>query len=484
MKILLIYPDVSSIHGLPYHPGLASIASFLLAKGHEVRVNYFSRLDEERDILKKIIEFGPNIIGFTAVETQFHYVKQLASEIKRALKAPIVCGGPYVTLAPEVVMDSANALDAVIIGEGEYAMAEILEKLEKGGNWLSVNNLAYKGGKSNRLVKNPLSPLMDDLDSLPYPSTELFPYQEIIDKDNIAVFHFNRGCPYQCRFCSNAALGKVYGLASNRLRYRSVGSVIEEISAVLSKYRLKEDTLLYFGDDLLIFNREWILEFCRRYSEVIGRPFWCTGRSNHMTEEICAALKRAGCSTLMMSVESGNDFIRNDVMGRNISRETMFKSFELCHKHGINTLASCIIGLPFETPEMIEDSISTVAKLKSITSYGINIFYPYQGTQLRKVCEENNLMPTVPAEDFVERTGSILRLPALSPSMLDYYRSNWVRLVMKHKGFAERAKYAVWSAWGRLRKTSFGRQLRHFVNNTTAGKKFKNIVMQYIWGRS
>lgn len=484
MKIYLVYPDISSFHGLPYQPGLASIASVLIDRGHEVKLSYFNNINEAKDILKEICAFKPEVIGFTAVETQFRYVRFLASEIKKVHKCLIICGGPYVTLAPEVVLERESSLDTVVIGEGEHAAAELAEKIEKSKNWRDTNNLAYKDEKTNNLIKNPLNPLIEDLDSLGHPTTELFPYQEMIDRENVAMFQFSRGCPYRCGFCSNTALGGVYGMPSNRIRMRSVESVIDEIETTLPKYRLRDDTVLDFVDDLFVFNKKWILDFCGLYRNKIGRPFWCTGRSNHITGEICASLKDAGCVMMMMSVESGNDYIRNKVMLRNITRETMFKSFEICHKHGINTLATCIIGLPFETPEMVEDSIKTVAKLKSITAYGVNIFYPYKGTYLRKVCEEKGFMPKEGIkDDFIERTGSILNLPDLPNDKILYYSRNWIRLIMKYKGVKERIKYAIRNSWDAFRKTAIGNKIRNIINDTRIGRAFKKYIMKHLWNR-
>lgn len=484
MKVYLIYPDISSFHGLPYHPGLASIASVMISRGHEVRLSYLSEMRQAGSILKEIEEFRPEIVGFTAVETQFKFVNDLASQIRKMHRCLIVCGGPYVTLSPEVVLETVSPLDAVIIGEGEYAMADLAERLQKNDNWMETKNLAYREKDTGNLVKNALNPLIDDLDSLPYPCTGLFKYQDIIDRENVAMFYFNRGCPYSCSFCSNASLGHVYGMPSNRVRYRSVASVIDEIETILSKYRLRDDTVLHFGDDLFVFNKKWLSDFCDIYKKRISRPFWCTGRSNHMSDEICGLLKKAGCAVLMMSVESGNDYIRNDVMRRNISRQALVESFELCHKHGIGTLATCIIGLPFETPDMIEDSIRTVAGLKSVNSYGINIFYPYKGTRLREICEQNNFISDSIGGDFVERRESVLNLPDLPKEKILYYYRNWIKLIMRRKGKKARIKYQIRTWWDSVRKTPPGRLARLFINDTAVGRKFKRYVMKHVWNRA
>lgn len=485
MKVELIYPDVSSFHGIPYHPGLASIGSVLKSSGHDASVSYFDSVEGMDRVFQRVAREKPDVVAFTSVETQFPYARELARRIKKAHPCAAVCGGVYTTLFPEVVTEKDGPFDAVFMGEGEFALLEFVSKLEKGEDWLGVHNLAARDPGSGRFVKNPLRPLMDDLDSLPFPATDLFPYQDIIDRQNAAMFHFGRGCPYRCAFCSNEALGKVYGMPSNRGRHRSVASVVSEITSTLAKYRVHDDTLMWFQDDLFISDKRWIMEFCSAYKARIGRPFWCTGRSNQITDEICAELKKAGCVTLMMSVESGNDYIRNEVMKRNVSRKTLIDSFEMCHRHGINTIASAIIGLPFETPEMIEDSIRTIAGLRSISSYGINTFYPYKGTALRTVCEENGFLPADVSGDsaFAERKDSILDLPTLPREKIRYYHDNWVRLIMKHKGWAARLKYRLWSLWEMVRKSRFGRMIRRAANNTKAGRRFKRYVMKHIWSR-
>lgn len=485
MKVELIYPDISSFHSLPYHPGLASIGAVLGAHGHDVRVNYIDSIEKINDVLARITERKSPVVGFTAVETQFPYVKDLARRIKNVYPSVVLCGGVYTTLFPEVVIEKESPFDAVIMGEGEFAFLEFLSKLEKGETWRDTRNLAYRNHESGKLVTNQLRPLITDLDTLPFPATELFPYQEIIDRQNVALFHFNRGCPYHCTFCSNETLGKVYGMSSNRIRRRSVESVINEIMSTLPKYKIHDDTLLCLQDDLFISDKRWITEFCSVYKSRIGRPFWCTARSNHLTDEICVALKKAGCVTLMMSVESGNDYIRNEVMRRNISREVLVGSFEMCHRHGINTMVSSIIGLPFETPEMIEDSIKTIAGLRSISTYGINTFYPYKGTVLRSLCEEKGFMPADISYNFgfKERKDSILNLPTLSKEEIRYYQDNWIRLIIKHKGRKERFKYWLWSLLDMTRKSWFGRAMRCTINNTKAGKQFKRHVMKYIGNR-
>ena len=81
MRVYLGYPDVSTHHGFAYHPGLASIGAVLLAHGHEVKLGYIKSTDEYQDIVDAVMDFGPDVVAFTTVETQFTHVQRLAAMI-------------------------------------------------------------------------------------------------------------------------------------------------------------------------------------------------------------------------------------------------------------------------------------------------------------------------------------------------------------------------------------------------------------------
>ena len=83
MRVYLVYTDVSSNHGIPYHPGLASIGALLLQRGHQVKLGYIDSVDQYQDIVDAVNDFEPDIVGFTTVETQFVHVQRLAAMIKK-----------------------------------------------------------------------------------------------------------------------------------------------------------------------------------------------------------------------------------------------------------------------------------------------------------------------------------------------------------------------------------------------------------------
>ena len=451
MRIYLVYTDVSSNHGLPYHPGLASIGAVLLQKGHAVEVGYISAVDQYDSMVESVVNFDPDVVGFTTVETQFIHVQRLAAKIKAQRDCVVICGGTHMTLAPESIMEEASQpLDAIMRGECEYAFAELVDRVGRHEDYHDVTNLAYKHPDTGRLVQNQVMPAIENLEDIPHPATHLFEYQQIIDDHNMALLHFSRGCPFPCTYCSARVLMTQYG---QKIRYRSVNSTIEQIKMVVDRYNFNPSPNLVISDDLFSINKKWLDDFLPRFEKEIGRPFIANIRANVTSEEYFKRLGDAGCKFVLMSVESGNDYIRNEVMKRGISRQKVFDSFEWAHKAGVQTNANAIIGLPFETPEMVEDSIQTLAQLGA-TEYGINIFYPYKGTALRKVCEDNGFMPDtlgLEANDLSsirERRESILNLPTITKDQILYYEQNWERLIVQQKTWKARTNRKIRSAYG------------------------------------
>lgn len=468
MKVLLIFTDFNSEHRRAYHYGLAFISSYLKEHNHQVQLKYIDSKKQYAALLEFVKEYMPDMIGFTTVETQFIYVMDIAKLIKEVRNCLIVAGGVYVTLSPECVK-KARSLDGIIRGEGEYAMVELLNKLEKGEDYRSTKNFCYYDADKDVVVMNPMYPLIENLDSLPFMDRESN-YQKIIDSFGNILFYFSRGCPYMCAYCSNHALAKNYGLKSNTIRVRSPESCISEIKYVLNNFNCKSSgrrenpKFIIIEDDLFTIDKKWLYKFLELYKKEINRPFYCHTRQNLASKEMFAKLKDAGCFKVMMSIESGNEFIRNKVMNRGISDEQIFNAFKWAHEAGLETNGVCIIGLPFETKEMILDTIR-MAALTNTTTFGVSVFYPYSGTALKRVCEENGFLP----EDYesceiVERKESILNLPTISKDELLFYYNNWENLVWAQRPLSlKKIRFFLFSKLLKLRKYSILRRIYHIV---------------------
>lgn len=453
MKILFIYTNINGFHDNCYSFGLASIMSITRAKGHEVKILIIKSKDEYSKIIAEIGDFKPKVVGFSSVSSQFNCVKELAQLIKTQFPETIViCGGVHPTINPECVLES-EFLDGIFTGESEYSFIEFLQNIENNRPYKHTDNFVYADNK--KVVINKLKPLISNLDGLPYPDREIYPSREIVRKDKIAHFLFSRGCPYSCTYCSNKAIAKIYGLAVNHPRYRTVESSICEIEDVINKFSVE---MVYIMDDIFGLDKIWRDEFCKKYKKRVNLRFICLLRANVINEDFVKLLKSAGCYLVQIGVESGNDYVRNKIMKRQMQEEQIIKAFNIVHRYGLLTNAINIIGVPGETEEMIWDTIKLNRKLKPTASC-VNIFYPYKGTELGDYCFGKDLVNKSLYYDFSnERRDSVLNYPYDYKKKLIYYRDNWEKKVypltkrLKIYIFSQLQKTFLWKYMGRLKR--------------------------------
>jgi anaerobic magnesium-protoporphyrin IX monomethyl ester cyclase len=108
-------------------------------------------------------------------------------------------------------------------------------------------------------------------------------------------------------------------------------------------------------------------------------------------DEIIALMKSAGCRSIQLGVESGNNEILKAV-GKNITIEEAFSAAKIIKKHKIYLGAFFIVGFPQETESTLNDTISVITAFPSdVVMY--SIFTPYIGTELFNYCEQNDIIP-------------------------------------------------------------------------------------------
>ena len=427
MKVAFVYTNINGFHSDLFSFGLSTIAAVAKAQGHEVQI-FLVRCEEDMPtVVREIESFGPRIVGFSAVSSQFHFVKDLAGLIKQRLPGTvIVCGGVHPTINPRCV-EEAPAIDAVFVGESEAAFQDFLSKITAGKDYHDTPNLAYV--RDGKFVENALGPLITDLDGIPFPERDSVLFSETLKAVGYAPFFFSRGCPYLCSYCSNHAIARRYGLTRNRPRFRTPENCIREIEDVVRRFPVNKIGII---DDIFGIDKEWRREFCQKYEERIKIRFFCLLRANMIDEEFVRLLKAAGCYRISIGVESGNEHIRNTVMRRSLSTQQIIRAFDLCRKHGIQTNSLNIIGTPGETEEMIRDTIRLNRRIRPSSS-GVNIFYPYKGTELGDRCFQEGLVDEDLYYSFSdERRSSVLRYSEEYKSRLLYYKDHWEDLVYRY----------------------------------------------------
>jgi hypothetical protein len=202
----------------------------------------------------------------------------------------------------------------------------------------------------------------------------------------------SRGCPYSCTYCSNHALRKA--LVGRYVRFRSVGNVLDEIETRLAAYPTVR--FLYFFDDTFILREEFVKEFCTEFMRrgLHKRLRWTVNvRANLVTDEVMAQLKAAGCYEVRMGVESGSDYIRNQVYKRTMTAEELTAAFAAIHRHGLRLRLDFIVGAPDETTTMMWESLA-LAKASGADRVFFSRLFPLPGTEIKGLCEQAGVVDT------------------------------------------------------------------------------------------
>jgi len=395
MRVLFIYPNLYAQVGFNY--GIAFLSAMLKKRGHAIsllnineKIGYPLDLDRIR---KDIENYNPGIIGFSAVTNQFQYVIEIAQMIKRHFTIPIVCGGIHATITPEEVLNSGY-FDYLCVGEGEHALLELVEKLEKGENTSSIANIWLK--QNSKIIKNKVRPFVN-LNSLPPKDYKIFNFQQMIDAKNGWVgIMSSRGCPFKCSYCFNHQMVKIYKtdlkVSTKKLHYirhHHCESVIEELSTLLNDYN--NIRMFIFDDDLFTLNKEYLSSFCREYTKKINKPFVVNGHIKFFDDEIAHMLKEAGCEIVKFGLESGSERIRKEVLFRPMKNSEIIKAFEVAHKYGLHTTAFVIFGLPYETEEDLLMTIKLLAYIKP-GRFRWSIFFPYTNTAAYEISKKGGLI--------------------------------------------------------------------------------------------
>ncbi len=421
MKIHFIYSDVSTYYYSGVHHGIASISSVLKLHGHSVSLHHVKREPSRNKILDIIQRERPDLIACSSVTNQIEYVATWSKWIKQEFRIPIVCGGVHTTLYPEEVI-SFNGIDIVCRGEGEYALLELANDLER----TDIKNLWIT--KNGNIIKNKLRSLISPLDDLPFPDYDLFDCETMIrDRKGDFSIIASRGCPFSCTYCCNHALRKVQEGTGKYFRLSSVDYALREIEFLTDKYPIKH---LTFADDVFGLSREWALEFSEKYRDRFGLPFECNVRAEMVDEKLLENLKGANCTQINMGVEAGNEWLRTEVLQRKMSNEQIIKAFDTAHKFGLKTLAYNMIGLPYETPEMILETIN-LNKSLAPSNIAIFFFYPYPGTELYETCKKEGFLSGRSSRSYVSE--SVLELPTITRKELERLYTKFYRYALERR---------------------------------------------------
>ncbi len=379
MRVLFVAQQID------YEPqGIMYLSSALKAAGHQVEL----AVAAHQDPMAVARAFEPEVVAYSLITgSQRYYLK-----LNRRLKAEFpelfaVFGGPHPTFFPEMVEE--EGVDGICRGEGESALVELVDNLEQGGPAavLELDNWSFR--HNGHIINNPVRPYVEDLDSLPFPDRDLvYERDPMAARSKIKHFLAGRGCPYNCTYCFNHALGELYRGKGKRFRLRSVDNVLEEVQWVRERYPLE---FVVFVDDTFVLSKDWLADFAQKYPKRIGLPFFCNTRANLVTAEQVRLLGEAGCHCVSMGIETGSDRLRNDLLQRHMTRQQILEAARLIREGGLHFTTTSMIGLPTSSLEDDWETLELNARVRPSYAH-VFIFQPYPRTELGEFSREHGWM--------------------------------------------------------------------------------------------
>ncbi|MFX1298795.1 MAG: B12-binding domain-containing radical SAM protein, partial [Promethearchaeota archaeon] len=247
------------------------------------------------ELVNWIKKLNPDVLGFSVVNANLF----TANAIAKAAKAwnpnlIIIYGGYLPTFCAHEMLTAYEYVDFCIRGEGEYAIVELMDALEQGNSLGNILGITYRD--NGRVVDNPDRPLIQDIDSLPFPDRDLLE-QSYLYHGKITTIISSRGCPFRCRFCS------CWKFSRKKWRVRSIENVIDEMLYLQAK-GFKE---LIFTDDCFTARTDRVLKLCYLIKKEKLDFSWHTlGRVTQSEPQFLRTMVDAGCKTLSYGIESAN----------------------------------------------------------------------------------------------------------------------------------------------------------------------------------
>ncbi|MBF0216007.1 MAG: B12-binding domain-containing radical SAM protein [Candidatus Omnitrophica bacterium] len=422
MNILLIWPHKGSFGFQPI--GLALLSGALKKNGHKIKLfdtttidtglegdsvggfakNPFFKpvdypvfegagksLDFRKELVSILEEFEPDIVGLSILFDTVD-IGHLASEIVKSWKRdiPVIWGNMFPSLMCGTILEDKN-VDYVCVGEGIEAFIEFADLFSAGRSPMDVRNIAYRA-KDGRIVKNPMRPLLQDLDTLPFLDFSIFDHRHRLKPidgeikkgaDHIIAW----GCVNKCTYCIHEPYRKLYSSCTGKyFRYYSVERIIDEL-----KYLVREWDISFFkfhDADFCLKPYEYFARLAKRYREEINVPFAAMANAYNVTREKVALLKEMNCVSLTLAIESGNDYLRTQILKRKETKEELIRAFGFVNEAGIKTVSFNMIGLPFDTRETIMETVE-LNRTCGVKYPNVGFFFPLEGTESMDISVRN-----------------------------------------------------------------------------------------------
>jgi radical SAM superfamily enzyme YgiQ (UPF0313 family) len=492
-KILFVNPVIreeDDPRHVPY--GEALLAAIAIREGHQVQVFDANAWRASDAVVAQVLRADRwDVVAIGGITTAYRSIKHIVGMARElAPQALIVAGGGFLTSMPRDIMRFLPQIDVGFVGEAFRSFPELLRRLDAGNrDWAAVNGLAWRDA-GGRVMVNPESPLLMELDTLPYPAWELFPLEVYFD-NSMALFseegmltrrrldiNASYGCSLICRFCFHLGIAgdlemvhegaerDVRFTYKRTIRYHSPRYVVSLVKYARERFGI--DFVGFLDENLMTMHqtsgKTWLTDIARLWIEEGLQPQCvrdgvphdadrCTGvhwgGTSHATlcsPEVLQAIKQAGCSHLVYGYESFSPRVLKTV-GKGATPATNERSLRWTLEAGIRPIPNQMMGFPDEDFDSIRDNVLAWNRL----GLRVKPFFatPYPGTEWYYAYKDRILQQYGgDLEAFLLDVGDATRVTAVISKKFNAVELYGLRELMVQRDLGRIAAYEA--EWNRL----------------------------------
>jgi anaerobic magnesium-protoporphyrin IX monomethyl ester cyclase len=422
VKITLIELTVTDTSAI----GVRSLSACLKKAGHHVQLLFLANAGDKDDsnlfffpdyVIDQVVALcqNSNLVGLSFLSSGFHRAKQLTSRLKQELDVLVIWGGIHATVEPAQCL---NYADGVCRGEGEGALLDLVQRLDAGQDFYDTQNFWFK--KAGQIIENPVRPLLQDLDALPFLDYDLggehfalvekrrgfYPLDKALLLDFIVPkWHradisgqpvystmASRGCPHTCAYCFHSIYKSMYP-HQRYIRRRSPENIIEELGQFINLYDF-QGIIWFSDDDFLAANSEEIRKFSYLYQTKIRLPFFCLGSPTTLNEKKMKYLTEAGLQFFEYGIQTGSTKTKK-FFNRSFSSKQIINDCQIINEFKDKIplpYYDFILDSPWETVDDKVETLNLILQLPKPYHLALASFRYFPGSVLYEEAKKEGLI--------------------------------------------------------------------------------------------
>jgi radical SAM superfamily enzyme YgiQ (UPF0313 family) len=326
----------------------------------DIKIRVFNENQNIPEIIKKILELKPHLIGFSCYLWNIKKILNICSRLKEISPSlKIVLGGPEVSPCAEEILAKEKAIDVVVRGEGEESFAQLVAQMGRTrisfkraaaqtGHYIAADLSGIRGisfRKGIEIIRNSDRPLLRNVGDIPSPY--LCGLVNLKDKNIVDVpLETMRGCSSRCHYC-------YYHKNFPVVRYFSISRVEKELKLILS-HKPHE---VYLMDPTFNSNSQRakkILKIFIRYNQ--GANLHVELKAELLDEEMARLLSQANAYNIEIGIQSTNPKTLKAI-NRRFNKEKFNKGIHYLNKFKLYYEIQLIDALPHQSYDSLMKSL-------------------------------------------------------------------------------------------------------------------------------